>query len=517
MNSISKIIPCDIHQNGQDKNKNFNNRKLTCPTLQGVLLNKTREENNYEPNSSLIITTPTQVQPNFSPSNETVKSFDVKKALMPLIVGTIALFGATAGLSMILKHSAKRISETDPVEHLRDLAVNMNIPQEDHFATYMMIRNPNFKTIKGALGVFAMSGITLISKNFVDGVRQIWIKKQESDIQRDLQENLIETETKTFSGKLQIERNILSETAQYFDKIFNKHNNEKQKNHNTFKSIISFCGKNSDKKTSDKNNNLIYIALLPITALLGFIFGKHTFKNLKKTSEVINEYTTKVTKNSIDFINETVEKIQKTSTQPEIIKEGLTEKEISDDIKKIEKVFETISVKDEVIRETLTKINIPEEKIQEIIKNVEIKRKSIYANAPESFAGVTEKIQYYCYLDEDRGHLYNALMHPENKFTKYLFLAFTSVSAIGYITEQCVEAIKNVAVSRENANTELSLQKRLIDVELKNFQSKKNSAVKPLLEEFNKKLKEGTPEEDLKNMADNILMEIKNGAPFVYS
>lgn len=504
MNSISKIKPYEIPQNknGQDKNSTFSSRKLTSPTLQGVLLNKTREESNYEPNSSLIITTPTEPSSILGTSNEPVKSFDVKKALTPLIIGTIALFGATTVLSMILKHSAKTISETDPIEHLRDLAINMNIQEEPHFATYMMLRNPNISTIKGALGVFVMSGITLISKNFIDGVRQIWIKKRESDIQRDLQENLIETETKTFSGKLQIERNILSETAQYFDKIFNTQNVENQGIHkisNTFKSIKSFCGKKSEKDSSEKNNTLIYAAILAITTALGFVFGKHTFKNLKKASEFVNKYTTKVTNDSIDFIKKTAEENN------------------TNDIVKISKVFEAISAKPEVIKETLVKMNVPEEKIQEVIKNVEKTRKSIYANAPETFAGVTEKIQYYCYLNEDRGHLYNALMHPDNKFTKYLFLAFSSVSAIGYITGQCVEAIKNVAVSKENANTELSLQKRLIEVELKNFQSKKNSAVNPLLEEFNKRLKEGTPEKELKNMADNILMEIKNGAPFVYS
>ncbi len=37
------------------------------------------------------------------------------------------------------------------------------------------------------------------------------------------------------------------------------------------------------------------------------------------------------------------------------------------------------------------------------------------------------------------------------------------------------------------------------------------------MNEFNARLNEGAGKEELKNMADNILLEIKNGPPFVYS
>lgn len=38
-----------------------------------------------------------------------------------------------------------------------------------------------------------------------------------------------------------------------------------------------------------------------------------------------------------------------------------------------------------------------------------------------------------------------------------------------------------------------------------------------MIEEFEKQRKEGKSPQELKVMADNILMEIKNGPPFVYS
>ena len=61
------------------------------------------------------------------------------------------------------------------------------------------------------------------------------------------------------------------------------------------------------------------------------------------------------------------------------------------------------------------------------------------------------------------------------------------------------------------------MQKRLVATELRNFKAKKDSAIEPLCEEFIKQKQEGKSKEELKIIADNILFEIKNGPPFVYS
>ena len=76
---------------------------------------------------------------------------------------------------------------------------------------------------------------------------------------------------------------------------------------------------------------------------------------------------------------------------------------------------------------------------------------------------------------------------------------------------------KEVQVKKINAQTELDLQKRLVSTELRNFKSKKDAAIQPLMEEFYKQVQNGKPKEQLKTMADNILFEVKNGPPFVYS
>ena len=62
------------------------------------------------------------------------------------------------------------------------------------------------------------------------------------------------------------------------------------------------------------------------------------------------------------------------------------------------------------------------------------------------------------------------------------------------------------------------MQRRLVATELRNFKSKKDAAILPLVEEFYKQVDSGKrSKKELKTMAENILFEIKNGPPYVYS
>ena len=98
-----------------------------------------------------------------------------------------------------------------------------------------------------------------------------------------------------------------------------------------------------------------------------------------------------------------------------------------------------------------------------------------------------------------------------------MFLCFSAISAVGYVGKQVADAIKDVIVSRENSKSELSLKERLVQTEIDNFKAKKLSAVNPLIDNFIRQLEQGKPKEELKQMAENILIEIKNGPPYVYS
>ena len=98
-----------------------------------------------------------------------------------------------------------------------------------------------------------------------------------------------------------------------------------------------------------------------------------------------------------------------------------------------------------------------------------------------------------------------------------MFFGIAGVSALAYGGKSCAEAVKEVQVKKYSADIELNLQKRLVSTELRNFKAKKDAAIEPLYNEFIIQKQEGKAPEELKVMADNILFEIKNGPPFVYS
>lgn len=428
-------------------------------------------------------------------------SFDTSKAIKPLLIGTALLAGGILAMSSILKKSSKTILNSKNFEQLPDLAVNMNIKEEPQFAIYRAVRDPNFKNILGAAGVFIMSGITLACKNFVDGAKEIWLKKQSADIEKELQENLIQVETKSFSGKLDVVNDMLNKNVKTFDRIINGKNNFGS---GIFSDFISFKGSEKEKNTVDKkekNIKNIKYGLLAAGVIAGlFAAGKLSLSNLKKTAKYSKDFADGYAEKTIDAINKISENAKK------------------EDIPKITELFKSICAKPEYIKEVAKKYNLSESEISSLISSVLESKKTIFADAPTALGGIPKKIQYYCYIDENRGHLYNWILNPDNKFTKYIFMAFTLTSAIGYIFKQGMDAIKEVTILKENAKTELNLRKRLVSVEIENFKSKKESAVNPLMENFEKQAQSGKKtKEELKQLADNILLETKNGPPYVYN
>ena len=58
----------------------------------------------------------------------------------------------------------------------------------------------------------------IYGQNLFDGYKEIWVKRKEADIQKNLQENLVAVETQAFSGKMQIIRSMLSKYTNDFEK-----------------------------------------------------------------------------------------------------------------------------------------------------------------------------------------------------------------------------------------------------------------------------------------------------------
>ena len=477
------------------KAKQTNNAKMD-KTLKGVLLNnhiKNEKAVSFDEIQDTLLVHENQSQ---QPNTETKKesSFDAKKALLPVVIGTTIAIGACAGLSGILQKSSKNLLKSKTFEQLPDLAVNMNIREETHFALYRAIRDPNYKNILGATAVALMSGITFAAKKFVDGTKEIWLKKKEADIEKNLQENLIEVETSAFSGKLNVINELMNKNIKHFD---NTLNNKEEDIFAKFKP--TFKG-NQTENNDELKKNLIYAGITAIGLIGAIALGKVSINNIRKTAQNTNEFANKLTEKTIDVIQDMSKKANK------------------DDIPTVETLLKSICAKPEFVKEVGEKYNLSTDEIQKMIDGVAESKKTIFSDAPTALGGIPKKIQYYCYLDENKGHLYNWILNPENKFTKYIFGAFTLSSAIGYTAEKSMEAIKDYTVMKENAKTELDLRKRLVDVEIKNFKSKKESAINPLIENFDKQAKEGKKsKEELKQIADNILFETKNGPPYVYA
>lgn len=441
--------------------------------IKGYILNNQIKPNSFEINygsiekENLLQTLPQKKED---------EGFDAKNALKPLLIlagGTVA---AISAISVVLGASSKHLAASKSPVRPPDLARNINIVEEPHFAMYRALRDPNAKNILGLIGVGAYSAITLGAKNFVDGVKEIWIKKQENDIKYDFERASIDIETRSFSGKLGV-----------IDKLLNKANNE-----------LNFKGlkKEEDKKEKKKINPLVLGALGVGAFSLGSVA---LFKNYQKIVKNLDTFVAKTTDAEIKArIAEAVNINNKTEA-----------------INKLTDILKTINAPIEKAREHLSAIKgINEDEIAKAINS--IKESQIYVKAPEALGGVSEKIQYYCYINEDRGHLYNWILNPENKFNKYIFLSFSAITSLGYLAKSAADAIKCVTVQKENTKNELNLKNKLVDVEIKNFESKKKSAIEPMIENYKHKKSMGASKEELNETAQNILLEIKNGPPYVY-
>lgn len=521
----------------QNKNKTQSQQKQIYRTLEGTIINNYIKDDDKNPHINMDDICNTLVIPDsfnrstFNPivcekEKQDDKNSSILRSAAPLIATSLALAGGILGLTAIMKKSASSLNNPKLLrgERLPNLGMNMNIKQEHEFGTYMALRNPNKKTILAMVGIFLTSGITLIGKNLVDGIQEIWLKKKEADADKILQEELINIEARSFAGKLDVIREELVDKANYFKSVLNSVSDDETssgqiKTNSPFLNFFGFRGNNqqnsfddyivNDDKKTDIKNSPLFLAVLTIGTLAAGIFmGRKMFKNFVAADSEIRKYVN----------SETLEIEKKIKALSDKIKTAKNREEVLLDIDKLKNLLQIKRANSVETSEVFSEFKFLNEKdIQNITGEVMTGIKSIYGDAPETLGGKVGQIQYYCYLDETRGHVYNWIMNPENPFTGYLVLALGAVNAAGYSIKKAIEGMKEAAVIKENKNTEKQLQERLIDTEIRNFRAKKESAIKPLMDEFNSKLNSGASKEELKNMADNILLEIKNGPPFVYS
>ena len=472
--------------------------KKADDTMKGVLLNRYIQKNFQEDFSDFDIISDSFLIPEIIPEEKQEEdnkdSFDYKKTLKPILWGSGAILAAAVGISTIVASYSKKCANDSSLVHPPDLATNINILEEPHFALYRALIKPTGKNIFGFLGVCSFSGVTLAAKTFVDGAQEVWVRKQKCDIEQDFQKEMVDVEKDAFVGKLNVVNKIMKNTSDYFKDEFS------EKKENAFKGFLNFKGKEDKDKKDNKKQDIKTLAFMGVTLAAIFGIGALTFKNYKNSAKNLETYLKKCEDTEIRV------NIEKAVSQED--------KNIA--INQLSNVMKGIRATKNTIQDNFSKIkDITPEEIDKATKD--ILSTQIYTEAPEALGGVSNKIQYYCYINEERGHLYNWILHPENPFNKYLFLGFCLISSTGYLANKIANAVKEVTVERESKKSELNLKKNLVKVEIDNFRVKKEAAINPLVDAFKLQKKNGKSKDELKSAAQDILLEIKNGPPYVYS
>lgn len=426
------------------------------------------------------------------------------KGLYYIAAASTGVMGFLGGFTYMAKRFSEKKLDSTKEYLLPGITRNHCINDELHQSIFSMIQSPNRKTVLACFGVITMAAMAFIAKNFVDGFKDIWIKKQEADIQKNLQERLIEVETQSFSGKIQIIRSMLASKA----KIFSETLAETPKK-------IAFASKNKENaQNTKKQNKLMWVvggATLAGIITLGYL----SMRNLRKTEEFMKKglENTKIgLENVINEFNSGKQLGRVEGLNGEI----LTGKDGYKFI--IENLLESIYATPAQIEEYISKMKLPDNEKTEFIKHVKKSMNQATEKVNSAMGGSgRNKITYFSHVNEYLSFFYDWLMNPQNPQFKNLFFGITGISALSYIGTSATSAVKDVQVKKYNADIELDLQKRLVSTELRNFKAKKDSAIEPLCEEFFAQKAAGKKPEELKVLADNILFEVKNGPPFVYS
>lgn len=435
----------------------------------------------------------------------------IDKKLLPLSSIALGVMGAIAGLTGFVRYSARASKNLSKEKWLPAVTRNVNLSKETSQVIYQMVQSPNSKTFIAGAGVLTLSAMAFMGKTFFDGFKDIWVKRKEANIQKNLQENLIAVETQSFSGKMQIIRSMLSKYTKEFEGFLNppEEKSDTPFGRKTFAQFAfsaneSFAASQGEMPKAKEENNFGNI-LLGIGTFAGIVgLGFLSLKNLTKSKMHLHE-SLEQTKKAITELVKTSTKETK-SADEENLEHMFVEIENSKGIK-------------EFVKEQISNLSWSKEEKENFEKKIISKIETSTTKVNPNIGGDgTPKPAFNSFVDDYKAFFYNWLLDTSNPQFALLFGGITGITAIGYGGKLAGEALKDVQVKKINAQTELELQKRLVSTELRNFKAKKDSAITPLVKEFYKQVDSGKrTKQELKTMAENILFEIKNGPPFVYS
>ena len=488
----------------QQRNLTTTQKRANSNTKEGVLVNNFIKDTdtcvNLDNTVDTLIISDRVKLPQKLNEDKIVKD----KTLLPISGAALGVMGVFAGITAFISHNTKIATNMAKnmikEKWLPTLTRNISINDETSQAIFQMVTNPNRKTIIAGVGVFSLTATAFMGKTFFDGFKDIWVKKREADIQKNLQEQLIDVETQSFSGKIQIIRNTLSDKAKELNKYIVEEDEAILPNFGK-STQIAFMGGKQQSHNEKKSSPLAFFALgaATVAGIIGLSYL--SLKNLSRSKGHLRDY--------ISYTEDIIGKVVKNSTEQ-------TRKQDSENLAFL---FQSIDASPETIKRLMEGIKWEKpEFVNDFIKNTvsKIQTSAVKVNSHIGGDG-TPKPAFSSFVDDYRAFLYNWLLDTDNAKFRQLFFGMTGAAAVSYGGKLVGDAIKEVQVKKINAQTELDLQKRLVSTELRNFKSKKDAAIQPLMEEFYKQVQNGKPKEQLKTMADNILFEVKNGPPFVYS
>ena len=485
----------------QNRNLTPLQQRNNAYTKEGVIVNsfykdpakKTDLQDTYD---MLLISDDTRL-----PKKLMEKEIPVDKSLLPISGIVTGVMGSIALLTAFVRRNTKINLNISNMKKLPALTRNIAINEETHQALYQMIQAPNQKTILAGIGVLTLTAMAFMGKTFFDGFKDVWVKRREADIQKNLQENLIDVETQSFSGKMQIMRSMLAKHAIEFQKYLSDDKEKAQPDFGWKKyNPVSFTSNVNNKENNSKKNSVNYI-LLGLGTFASIIgLGFVSMRNLSKSKLHLDKYV-KDTKAIIG----------------DIIAKSTPETKDADKLS-LKHLFRAIGADLDDIKSYTGKLKWDSDEVSKFEREVIEEVQTSTTKVNEAMGGDgTPKPSFYSHVNDYRAFFYNWLLDTSNPQFKQLFFGITALTAIGYGGKLVGDAVKDVQVKKINAETELQLQKRLVSTELRNFKSKKDAAIQPLVDEFYRQVDAGKSKEELKTMAENILFEIKNGAPFVYS
>lgn len=500
----------DLDSQRQQKNMTNTQKRNNYFVKEGVIVNSYVKDPNLsldETYDSLVISK-NQID---LPQKLEEKEGKSINPIYPICGITVSVMGLLGGFTAMMKKFSRGKLESSKEYLLPGITRNHCINDEIHQSIFSMIQSPNRKTILASLGVITLGSMAFMGKIFIDGFKEVWVKKQEADIQKNLQENLIAIETQSFSGKLQIIRSMLSSKAKMFtDELSFKRVDSTPPRNQRFRPSVKGRVQDLHDKYDLKDYILGGMTLLSILGL-GY-FASH---NIRKSDEFIKNGI-KNTKKGIDLVIEEFNSGKPLNNLEGHKGEVLSGKDAYKHL--IENMLESIYAKPEEVEKYVYKLNLPENEKEEFIKHLKETMNQATEKVNPTIGGSgRNKITYFSHVNDYLSFFYDWLMNPKNPQFKNLFFGIAGISALAYGGKAASEAIKEVQVKKYSADIELNLQRRLVATELRNFKAKKDSAIEPLCQEFYTQKKNGKSPEELKVMADNILFEIKNGPPFVYS